>query len=144
MILLDNQAVVQSLGYIKPWPAQHILNYAHELANRVATPSKQQKAGLRVSWISGHDEVIGNERADMEAKRVAKGDSSQASDLPALLATDPLLHSVTMSMFQGFPTGPMEKKMDGLTMVCTNGSHRQHPSDQELLQGHNRLHKGSD
>ena len=37
----------------------------------------------------------GNERADTEVKKAAKGDSSQASDLSALLATDPLLHSVT-------------------------------------------------
>ena len=40
-ILLDNQAVIQALSYFKPQPAQHILNYAHELVNRVAAPSRQ-------------------------------------------------------------------------------------------------------
>jgi hypothetical protein len=39
--------------------------------------------------------VNGNERADVEAKKAAKGDSSQASELPALLTADPLPRSVT-------------------------------------------------
>jgi ribonuclease HI len=95
VVLLDNQAVIQALSYVKPRPAQFLLNHAHELANRIAATSRRRKTKLKITWISGHDDVEGNERADAEAKKAAKGDSSQASKLPALLTADPLPRSIT-------------------------------------------------
>ncbi|RDX45387.1 hypothetical protein OH76DRAFT_1326847, partial [Lentinus brumalis] len=36
-------------------------------------------------WVPGHMEVHGNELADEEAKKAAKGDSSNSASLPAKL-----------------------------------------------------------
>ena len=41
MILLENQAVIQSLSHVKSQLAQQILSHAHELANRAAAPTGQ-------------------------------------------------------------------------------------------------------
>jgi ribonuclease HI len=80
-IMLDNQAVIQSLSYVKPRPAQHILHRAHELANRIAHPAKRQWTSLKLAWISGHDDVHGNEEVDVEAKKAAEGDNRRVSCL---------------------------------------------------------------
>jgi hypothetical protein len=93
-IYLDNQAVIQSITHIKPRPAQHILEQAHNMANQAAKPTRRRQVRLRIRWISGHDGVEGNEAADAEAKEASTGDSSTSSELPTFLQSDELPHSV--------------------------------------------------
>jgi ribonuclease HI len=40
---------------------------------------------LEVTWIKGHVHVKGNERVDVEVKKVVKGNSSKAHNLPEYL-----------------------------------------------------------
>jgi ribonuclease HI len=47
-VLLDNQAVIQSISYVKPQPAQWILHHAHGLANRVVALARPQRASLKI------------------------------------------------------------------------------------------------
>ncbi|KAF8476526.1 hypothetical protein JB92DRAFT_3134399 [Gautieria morchelliformis] len=93
-ILLDNQAIIQSIGRIRSRPAQHILEHANNMANGVARPTRRCRVKLKVTWISGHDDVEGNEAVDSEARRAAKGDSSPQSELPAYLSPELLPRSV--------------------------------------------------
>ena len=93
-IFLDNQGVIQAIARHQPKSAQYILGQIHELANRVATPSRRQRIDLSIYWISGHDGVRSNEEVDVEAKRAAAGDNSQLSDLPSLLEAKLLPYSL--------------------------------------------------
>ncbi|KDQ28305.1 hypothetical protein PLEOSDRAFT_12474, partial [Pleurotus ostreatus PC15] len=44
-------------------------------------------------WISAHDDVVGNERADVLAKEAATGVAHPAEHLPSLLTDHPRLPS---------------------------------------------------
>ena len=94
MIFLDNQGVIQAIRHCQPKSTQYILGQIHELANRVATPSRRRRIDLLISWISGRDGVRSNEEVDVEAKRAAAGDNSQLSALPPLLEAKPLPYSL--------------------------------------------------
>ena len=50
---------------------------------------------LTFVWTPGHEDITGNEIADREAKRAAKGRSSTDSTLPAFLRRKPLLVSIS-------------------------------------------------
>ena len=100
-IFLDNQGVIQAIAHHQLKSAQYILGQIHELANRVATPSRRRRIDLSISWISGHDGVRRNEEVDAEAKRAAAGNNSQLSDLPPLLEAKPLPCSLA-AMRQAF------------------------------------------
>jgi ribonuclease HI len=103
-ILLDNQAVIQSVGHIKARSAQHIMEQVNRMANTTARPTRRRKLGLRLAWISGHDGVGGNEAADAEAKEAAEGSSSQEGELPVYLRGRPLPRSIAAAR-QHFRTG---------------------------------------
>jgi ribonuclease HI len=99
-ILLDNQAVIQSIGRIKARPAQHVLEQVNSMANTVARPTGQRGLKLRFAWISGHDEVEGNVAADAEAKRASRGESSQEGELPPYLRAGQLPRSIAATRQQ--------------------------------------------
>ena len=67
----------------------HLLNEIHELSYSLYACSLSDLQ-LKISWISRHDGVAGNERVGEEAKVAAKGDSSPWHELPPLLQLDPL------------------------------------------------------
>jgi ribonuclease HI len=103
----DNQAVIKALGNQSPHAGQYILEAIHKSAERLH--AKQDKlinredrieaieAGdewigrkrgiidLQIHWVPGHCGFKPNELADEEAKKAAKGDSSDAKLLPPLL-----------------------------------------------------------
>jgi ribonuclease HI len=76
-ILLDNQAVIQSLSHVHAKPAQHIIGEAHNMANRLVAPTRRRRVKLNITWISGHDDVEGNEEEDKEAKKAAAGKATR-------------------------------------------------------------------
>ena len=86
---VDSQVAIQALNVHKPRPGGHILDEIHELSDSLHTRGLSDLQ-LKISWISGHDGVAGNEKVDEEAKAVAKGDSSPWQELPMLLQSDPL------------------------------------------------------
>ena len=93
-ILLDNQAVIQSLEHHKTKSAQYLLD---ELAHQIGMIHRQVRHPdfeLSIAWVKGHIEIEGNELANTAAKVAAGGESSPASSLPHML-TSPLPVSIT-------------------------------------------------
>ena len=82
-IYTDNQAAITALTTDSPGPARHIVDMVHERHRMLMT--RHGAARVTVHWIPGHSGVRGNERADINAKRAARGDSSPTKTLPACL-----------------------------------------------------------
>ena len=70
------------------------MNEIHELSTSLRKRSLSNLQ-LKISWISGHDGITGNDKADEEAKMAAQGASSPWNELPPLLQSGPLLLSST-------------------------------------------------
>ena len=63
--------------------ARHIIDMVHK---QYRTLKKKHKRGrITIRWTPGHSDVTGNEKADEQAKRAAKGESSPPEELPACL-----------------------------------------------------------
>ena len=90
----DSQAAIQALHTHKLGPGSYLLDEIHELSTSLCEQSLSSLQ-LKISWISGHDGVTGNDRVDEEAKAVVMGDSSPWQELPPLLQSNPLPHSST-------------------------------------------------
>ena len=90
----DSQVAIQALNMHRAGLGSHILDKIHKLSESLCISSISDLQ-LRVSWISRHDRVAGNESVDKEAKAAAKGDSSPCHELPLLLQSDPLPVSIT-------------------------------------------------
>ena len=67
-IRLNSQAVVQALGSHSTKPAQSLLNSVHEACHEWLTDRRCHERQLMIGWVSRHDGVEGNERANNEAK----------------------------------------------------------------------------
>ena len=83
---IDNQASIISTQSIYPAPGHHLLDILHDEVARM----KKKPRNIRITahWIPSHKEVEGNEEADRQAKRAAKGDTdSPLHRLPAKLRT---------------------------------------------------------
>ena len=99
----DSQVAILALHMHRPGPGGHILDEIHELSKFLRANSLSNLQ-IRISWISGHDGVAGNESVNKETKAAAKGDSSPQHELPMLLQSDPLPFS-TMAAKQHFRVG---------------------------------------
>ena len=102
IVMLDNQSIIQTGRNIQPRLAQYILGCIYNMANKIS-PSQRCQMTLRITWISGHDKVVGNENAASEARKAAAGESSQMSALPEFLKTDTLPCSLAAA-WQAFRT----------------------------------------
>jgi ribonuclease HI len=80
MVSLENQAAIQTTRREKAIPGQYLVNVVHMQIHGVV----EFQVGVRVvmRWVPGHEGVEGNEQADEEAKRVAKGETSHEWDIP--------------------------------------------------------------
>jgi ribonuclease HI len=79
-VALDNQAAIQTTRREKAIPGQYLVNAVHRQIHGVV----EFQAGARVvmRWVPGHEGIEGNERADEEAKKAAKGETSHEWDIP--------------------------------------------------------------
>ena len=68
---------------IKPTPSHYIWDILHQRV--VMTYNKHKKLDLLVKWTPGHMGIIGNERADEEAKKATRDGLSPLIKLPAPL-----------------------------------------------------------
>ena len=70
LIGIDNVVAISATMAIKPTPSHYIWNILHQ---RVAmTYNKHKNLDLLVKWTLGHMGIIGNERADEEAKKATR------------------------------------------------------------------------
>jgi hypothetical protein len=79
-VALDNQAAIQTTRRESAIPGQYLVNAIHRQIEGVV----KQQAGARVvmRWVPGHEGIEGNERADEEAKKAAKGNTSHEWEIP--------------------------------------------------------------
>lgn len=89
----DNTACLQAIHNRKPHPAHYLVDELLRDFDRM----KRRHPGARLTlrWIPGHRDLDGNERADLEAKRAARGDSHPPDSLPRLLTNGPLPASLS-------------------------------------------------
>lgn len=86
---LDNQAVIRALYDFSPKPGHYILDHLHTMAKKLQ--ERHDRLGdtldIDVHWVPGHVGYDENEEVDEEAKKAAKGRSSDNGLLPAFLRT---------------------------------------------------------
>ena len=81
---IDNQASIMATQLIHPAPGHHLLDILHDKVARMK--KKHRNIKIMAHWIPSHKEVEGNEEADRQAKKAAKGDAdSPLHRLPAEL-----------------------------------------------------------
>jgi len=80
---VDNQAAIMATSNIQPGPSHHIWDTFHQQLN--ATLHAHSRLDLPVCWTLGHVNIVGNERADEEAKKAAENGSSPKNRLPRSL-----------------------------------------------------------
>ena len=81
-IALDSTAALQASETTRPRPGHYLTDLFHDRLDTVARAHKDM-ADVVMRWVPGHMDVPGNELADDEAKRAARGESSAAASLPA-------------------------------------------------------------
>jgi ribonuclease HI len=79
----DNTAAITATQAIKPGPSHHIWDLFHKRLSMVQ--KRHDGMNLLVKWVPGHMDIVGNERADEEARRAATEGSSPSCKLPAPL-----------------------------------------------------------
>ncbi|KAH9838262.1 uncharacterized protein C8Q71DRAFT_856224 [Rhodofomes roseus] len=79
----DNTASLRASQNRKPHPAHYLVDRLLRAIDKL----KQRHPGIdfTMRWVPGHRGIEGNERADEEAKKAARGDSSPVEDLPGWL-----------------------------------------------------------
>ena len=89
----DNKACLLAVCNRKPHPAHYLIDDL--LLSLESVKRRHPGAKLTLRWIPGHRDLEGNERADLEAKRAARGEASPPDSLPHRLATAPLPASLS-------------------------------------------------
>jgi len=69
-------------GHRRATPGQHLVEAFHKQV--IVMWSKHPGIKIRLRWTPGHEGIQGNKRVDKEAKRVAKGESSEHCRLPMM------------------------------------------------------------
>ena len=82
-IYTDNQAAIAATGTDAPASAKHIIDMIHRQHRRLKRT--HARAQVTIRWVPGHSDVLGNEKADEQAKWAAKGDTTAPADLPPCL-----------------------------------------------------------
>jgi len=77
-IYVDNRSVLQNMSELKATSGQHLIHNAIMVVNSV-------RARVKLTWISGHSGVPGNEKADKLAKQAASGSMNNKEGSPPRL-----------------------------------------------------------
>lgn len=81
----NNHAALEAYNTNLRNPAHHAAREALRLGNMLQKRTKGKQYALTLRWTAGHVGIPGNELADVEAKRAARGHTSDKSSLPPLL-----------------------------------------------------------
>jgi ribonuclease HI/exonuclease III len=82
-ISVDNQAAIQAFHSELRNPGHHLAREIIKTANQIQKRRRKGMYSLIIRWTAGHEGIEGNETADEEAKKAARGQSS-SSDKPLL------------------------------------------------------------
>jgi ribonuclease HI len=96
-IYVDNQATIKSGELFSTKPGHYLIDHFRSAINELKKSSKDRNFKVKVHWISGHDGVAGNEKADDEAKKAAesRGNNSSTRRLPPFLRKGVLPSSIS-------------------------------------------------
>jgi len=79
----DNLACLHASTNRKPHPAHYLID---KLLRAIESLERRHpNIDFTLRWVPGHKGIEGNELADVEAKKAARGDSSSVEDLPSWL-----------------------------------------------------------
>ena len=130
----DSQVAILALRAHMMGPGSYLLDEICELSASLRAQSLMYLQ-LKISWVSGHDGVAGNERANIEAKAAAAGSSSDEPELPPLLHS-PLPISITAAKqhFRATLTADWKNRWRkslafGMPPILTQGSRMPHFCD---------------
>ena len=84
-IAVDNQVAIQSFHSELRNPGHHLSREIIRIANQIQKRRSKAKYSLTIRWAAGHEGIQGNESADEEAKKAARGSSSDKPLLPHYL-----------------------------------------------------------
>jgi ribonuclease HI len=84
-IAVDNQATLKAFNLDLRKPGHHLAREILDLAYCIRNRRSKRKFLLTLRWTAGHIGILGNEKADSEAKRAAAGLSSTDELLPLYL-----------------------------------------------------------
>jgi hypothetical protein len=71
---IDNEASICSAKLIKPTPSHYLTDLFHKKV--IHTKKKHCNANITLHWIPRHLDILGNEEANRQAKKEAKGDAN--------------------------------------------------------------------
>jgi ribonuclease HI len=88
----DNQAALQMLQSDLRSPSQHLACEILRTANKTRKKKGKKNLSIIFRWTAGHEGITGNELADTEAKKAAKGLTSDKPSLPPYLQCQLLIN----------------------------------------------------
>jgi hypothetical protein len=91
---VDNQAALSAVNSDMTKPGQHIAAALYQIIRRLLPSDSNGRCELTFRWSAGHVGIAGNEKADVEAKKAATGESSDKKNLPSFLRK-PIKHSIS-------------------------------------------------
>lgn len=92
-IYVDSQATIKGLSIKRPKPGQYLIDKFLGQLKKLTTDNPETK--IKISWISAHDRVEGNEKADEAAKEAVQGNSTQDKHLPPFFCNKTLPYSAS-------------------------------------------------
>jgi ribonuclease HI len=85
LIAVDNQATLRAFDSDLRRLGHHLAREVLDLANCLQKCRGKRKFNLVIKWAAGHCGIVGNEKADREAKKAANRTTSLTKLLPPLL-----------------------------------------------------------
>ena len=82
-VALDGKSAIEGTLVRESRPGHYLTDHLHSRIEAVKKRCTSLEFTLR--WVPGHQDVAGNEQADIEAKLAAAGDSSSVRLLPPAL-----------------------------------------------------------
>jgi ribonuclease HI len=92
----DDQAAIKAFVSDLRKPGHHLAREVMHLTYRIRNRRRKSKYKLTIRWTAGHEGIEGNEAADQEAKKAAKGHTSDKEFLPAYLRKPLLMNPLAV------------------------------------------------